>query len=136
MSSIKRRNCLKTTAVINVMGEPWQFNILTQKAYEKKHKDIPHASEGVTLKADRVIDFNEKIDLETIAHELKHAYRHYLCLTSTDELTLDDYEETECAWAEIHAFDFPIKCVEVLAEFVGRKRAWAEYKRKRKKCWS
>jgi hypothetical protein len=35
-------------------------------------------------------------DLETIVHELVHAYLHELCLHSTNEMTADDVEEVFC----------------------------------------
>jgi hypothetical protein len=74
-----------------VLGKPWTLRLMKRRKYKDKNgKD----SVAVTKAYKRQIDLSPfGRDLETIVHELVHAYLHELCIGSTNEITADDLEE-------------------------------------------
>jgi len=75
------------------MGKNWRLRVLTKKKYIKKHDD---ASVAVTMVYKRRIDLSPLgRDLETILHELIHAYLAECCTHSSD-LDVDALEEIYC----------------------------------------
>ena len=74
-----------------VLGKTWKLRILSKKRYHKKHgKD----SLAISVLYKRRIDIPaKKISLETMVHELVHAYLHEMCYKSTHDITTDDLEE-------------------------------------------
>lgn len=77
--------------VFPILGKEWQLRILKKKKYNKKRgKD----SVATTIAYKRRIDIHESgTDLETLIHELVHAYLHELCLGSCTKLSAEDIEE-------------------------------------------
>lgn len=74
-----------------VLGKPWTLRLMKRKKYKDKNgKD----SVAVTMGYKRQIHLSPfGHDLETIVHELVHAYLNELCLNSTTEMSADDMEE-------------------------------------------
>lgn len=74
-----------------ILSKKWKLRVLNKKDYGKKNgKD----SLAVTKVHRRRIDLSPKgSDLETIIHELTHAYLYEMCLHSTHEISGDDLEE-------------------------------------------
>jgi hypothetical protein len=81
----------------SVLGKPWKLRVLTEKYFKKKNDDCA----GVTKVHKRRIELRPKfLDLETIVHELVHAYLYEMCIHSTNEMTVADFEEV---YAELMA---------------------------------
>lgn len=78
-------------ADFKILGKCWTIRALKKSKYNKKNgKD----SVAVTKMHKRCIDLGPKgCDLESIVHELVHAYLYEMCLHSTNELTIPDLEE-------------------------------------------
>lgn len=76
-----------------VLGKSWTLRLMKRKKYAKKNgKD----SLAITYIHKRRIDLSPKgRDLETIVHEITHAFFTELC-TSSAELTRDALEEIFC----------------------------------------
>ncbi len=82
-----------------INGEKWLIKILTLKEMAKVADD-KHTS-GLCAAYDKVIYIREdSVDYNTVAHELVHGYFSYLCLSSTNDISLGDAEEI---FAEFHA---------------------------------
>jgi len=78
----------------NIMGKKWAIKTLEHRSYKRKHgKD----SVAITQLHKRRIVLNKKLgsDLETIVHELVHAYKYELCVHSS-QLDHDAIEEFYC----------------------------------------
>lgn len=80
-----------------IMGKDWVLRLLKRKEYDKRHG---RGSVGITHMHKRRIDLQPQgMDLETIIHELTHAYMVEICTGSVD---LDD-EQIEEVFAELFA---------------------------------
>lgn len=78
------------TIKFKILGRTWKLKLLTKKAFEKRNGADCFA---VTW-SNRVIELSSKgQDIETIRHELVHAYQKEMCLGSTNEVTPADMEE-------------------------------------------
>lgn len=74
-----------------VMGKKWSLKVPPSKRYKKKHGTD---SVAMTMCYKRQIDLHPKgTDLETIVHELVHAYAGEMCLKSTNKIKKYDWEE-------------------------------------------
>ena len=82
------------TITFNILNKEWRLKLLKNKKHKKKNgKD----NVGVTKYWKREISIPVAgADLETIVHELNHAYRAEMCMGSTSEITVDDMEEICC----------------------------------------
>ena len=75
----------------DVMGKKWVVRVLKHKKYSKKNGED---SLAVTLSWKRRMDITlPGVNLETIVHELTHAYLAEMCVSSCNEITLEDQEE-------------------------------------------
>lgn len=75
----------------DVLGKPWTLRVLSEKYFKKKNGG---GAAAVSKVHKRRIELRPKfLDLETIVHELLHAYLYEMCLHSTNEITLNDQEE-------------------------------------------
>jgi hypothetical protein len=119
---------LITSLVTNIKGSVWQLEVLTSEEFSRRHRDVPGENDALTIGAERRIDFNGRIDLCTVIHELKHAYNTQLCLGSTTNISREDLEEIECEWLEKNLFLFGAKALEVYQEFVGRRQMRKEFR--------
>ena len=73
-----------------IVGKRWEIRLLSKKKYRKKNGD---GSVAITLMHKRRIEVSPKgFDLETILHELVHAYLSELCIWSAN-LEDDNIEE-------------------------------------------
>lgn len=73
-----------------VLNRQWKLRILKKRKYVKKNG---HGSVAITYMSKRRIDISPwGLDLETIVHELVHAYLYEMCTKSAD-FTVDDLEE-------------------------------------------
>lgn len=76
-----------------VLGKNWTLRLMKRKKYREKNGE----TFAVTVFHKRRIDLApDGRDLETITHELVHAYIHELCIATTNEMTVDDMEEVFC----------------------------------------
>jgi hypothetical protein len=74
-----------------VLGKDWILRLMKRKRYDQKNGSD---SVAITTMHKRRIDLGpDGRDLETIVHELVHAYLYELCLRSTNDLSVDDLEE-------------------------------------------
>lgn len=74
-----------------ILGKPWTIRLMKKKQYKSKNGK---GSVGVTKGWKRVIDLRpDGFDLETIVHELVHAYRNEMCINSMDDPDPDSKEE-------------------------------------------
>lgn len=75
-----------------ILGKTWTFRLLDKKAY--KSKKSRRNSLAVTYFHKRRIDFSPSgVDIETVIHEIVHAYMYEMCLHSCNELTTADMGE-------------------------------------------
>lgn len=73
-----------------VMNKEWTLRLLKKKQFKKKNGSGLGATKGWK----RVIDLHPGgFDLETINHELAHAYRAEMCVDSMTDQTPADVEE-------------------------------------------
>ncbi len=73
-----------------ILGKPWILRVLKRKRYTKKNG---YDSVAITYRDKRRIDVSrDGADLETVVHELVHAYMTELC-TYSAELDDDQIEE-------------------------------------------
>lgn len=73
-----------------VLNKEWTLRLLAKKKYKKKNGDD---SVALTRTHKRTIDLGPNgMDLETITHELWHAYLAECC-TYTADLTIEAFEE-------------------------------------------
>lgn len=80
-----------------VLRQPWTLRLLDNAAYKKKNG---RDSVAITKMHKRRIDLSPRgFDLETIVHELLHAYSHELCVSSMDV----EKENLEEFYAELMA---------------------------------
>lgn len=77
---------------VQINGDEWSVLVLRDEEYEKKHGND---SVGTTDVASKVITLRETnaLENETIIHESVHAYLNNLCLSSTDDIGYDNWEE-------------------------------------------
>lgn len=76
-----------------ILGKPWTIRLLKKRKYTQKNGAD---SVAVTKGWKRTIDLGpDGLDLETIVHELGHAYRVEMCTGSSD-MSPDDIEEFFC----------------------------------------
>lgn len=73
-----------------ILGKPWVLQVLSERTYAKNNGTD---SVALTHMSKRKIDLSPHgCDLESIIHELVHAYLHELCTSSAD-LDNDNLEE-------------------------------------------
>lgn len=87
---------MKRYLVLNfeVLGKAWTLRVLSEKYFKKKNGGGACA---VTKVHKRRIELRPKfLDLETVLHELTHAYKYEMCLHSTVSMQEDDWEEFVC----------------------------------------
>lgn len=77
-----------------VLGKSWTLRLMKRGKYMKKNgKD----SVAMTTFNKRRIDLSPYgRDLETIVHELTHAFLHEMCQPDPHSVTVDELEETYC----------------------------------------
>lgn len=74
---------------INIRGKDWTIELHTEEDFNDKHEGCT----AITETTDRIINFhNGDLTLQTIIHELIHAY-HAAGYTNSADLTLDQQEE-------------------------------------------
>lgn len=76
-----------------VFGKPWTMRLMKRRSYNKKNgKDTL----AMTYRLKHRIDISPNgVDLETITHEVVHAYVTELCLSSA-EISVESMEEIFC----------------------------------------
>ena len=77
---------------VQINGDEWSVLVLHDEDYEKKHGND---SVGTTEVKTKVITLRESnsAENETIRHEIYHCYYDYLCLGSSESISLEDLEE-------------------------------------------
>ena len=74
-----------------VLGKKWKLRILSSSRYNRKHG---LDSLAITVMYKRRIDVHALgVDLETLIHELVHAYLYEMCFKSTNDVSVEDLEE-------------------------------------------
>jgi hypothetical protein len=82
------------TVKFNILNKEWKLKLLKNKKHKKKNGDDNVA---ITKYWKREISISiGGADLETIVHELVHAYRAEMCTGSMTEMSADDMEENCC----------------------------------------
>lgn len=78
------------TIVRNIRGSDWTFNVMTKRAYEKKHGDD---SAAITTTNARYVDIqSDHLAPAILRHELLHIYVN-MSSTSSSDLKPDQVEE-------------------------------------------
>lgn len=109
---------MKHKFTISIIGHPWAIDYLTPKQYVRKWGNDSYA---ITETDEKCIYFVQDFtNLETIRHELAHAYASQLSLT---ELQLDDdqVEEFFCELVGKYALTIAMQAETVHAEYVKLK---------------
>jgi len=104
---------------IKILEQPWKIEFLTPRKYARKWGND---SAGITDTSKKTIDFIEDFtDLETIRHELAHAYAVQM---SAVELQLDDdqVEELFCEMIGKYALTIVQQAEHIHGEFIRAKR--------------
>lgn len=74
-----------------LLGKTWRIRLLSKKRFDKIH-GVNEAFAATW--SNRVMDLGPSgRDIETIRHELVHAYQKEMCMTSVEEMTNKDMEE-------------------------------------------
>jgi hypothetical protein len=77
-----------------ILGKPWTLRLMKRGKYKTK---IGSDSVALTTFYKRRIDLSPfGRDLETIIHELTHAYLHEMCQPDPHSVQIDELEETYC----------------------------------------
>ncbi len=109
---------MKFKFAISIIGHPWQVEYLTPKQYTRKWGADSYA---ITETDEKCLYFVQDFtNLETIRHELSHAYASQLSLT---ELQLDDdqVEEFFCEMIGKYALVIAMQAEQVHTELVKLK---------------
>jgi hypothetical protein len=99
-----------------IKGDTWTFEVMTPRAYEKKHSE---GSGAICMFDEKKIELKGEVDLGYLAHEMLHAEAYYLCLESATELTPGDVEEMFCTLMQRNLFKYHDMVLEVCAKLVG-----------------
>ena len=76
---------------IKINGQAWTYDILDPETYVSNHGE---GSVAITDIERLRIDFRgPEATLNTIIHELVHAFKSYLCLDNVNDIKDTDYEE-------------------------------------------
>lgn len=76
-----------------INDDRWLIKVVSFKEMAKLADGDVHTS-GLCLAHEKTVFIREdSVDYSTIAHELYHAYFSYLCLHSTNDISLADAEE-------------------------------------------
>ena len=87
------------TETLTIKGLAWKISVQSEKEYDKCHGNDSH---GITHNEDRHIYIRyNAVNIETILHELGHAY-YTSCLTYTADLNIHDVEEIFCEILSVH----------------------------------
>lgn len=78
---------------LRVIHKTWEARLLVHKKYKKKYGTDSCAITEMDKR--RILFSNKFIDLETIVHELTHAYLHELCIARAD-IDATALEEVYC----------------------------------------
>lgn len=97
---IRRKIKTLKTEPLQIKGLNWHLSIQEDAQYDKVHGN---ESDGICIPADRHIYIRKSaLNIETILHELGHAYYHS-CLIYTADITVADVEEIFCEIISVHA---------------------------------
>lgn len=100
---------MKTTT--NILGKKWTVYWLTQEEYTSQ---LDSTSVGTADTATRTIKFLcAEADIETVRHELTHAYTHEMSLTVLD-LTASQVEEFYCELVGKYGKDIVTKASRIM----------------------
>lgn len=104
-----------------ILGSKWQIRFYTVKAYDK-HKDTIASDLGCTVcyKKRIYISIRKKGLLDTIIHEMVHAYLAMLCI-KTANVDSDDLEEIFCEFMPKHGMDLLLSSQEVYNDYLQLK---------------
>ena len=76
---------------IMICGEKWYYRVMSDAEFVEAH---PKEDDADAITSGNFMDFREnKVDLPTIRHEVRHAYIAECCLSSTNDMTVEDMEE-------------------------------------------
>ena len=79
------------STAVNIKGDIWECKLLSKEDYSSLHDD----SDGITLPQKKEIHFHEgeEFNLDTVGHELFHAYWTSLHLPDKWKMKVEDVEE-------------------------------------------
>lgn len=102
-----------STMVVLVKGIKFKVRLLEKKVYIKKHSENSYAH---CDRQERELVFRkDHIKKKTIIHEVTHAFINSIHLGSTDDLTINDFEEIICEMLEDHLMDINKLSNQILA---------------------
>lgn len=78
---------------IKVLNKKWKIVVRSDKVHNAKH---PNSHAVAVLEDRRIYVRRSSLDIETITHELVHAYSHELSLVEIGLDTEDQFEEFFC----------------------------------------
>lgn len=83
--------------VVKVLNKKWKIIVRSDKVHNEQH---PNSHAVAVLEDRRIFVRRSSLDVETIRHEIVHAYTHELSLV---EIGLDTEEQFEEFFAELFA---------------------------------
>lgn len=101
VKKVKKKK-IKTLATesADIKGLPWKISVQVDKEYDQDHGND---SDGITYAStNHMYIKRDAFNVETILHELGHAYYHSCLVYTTGGLDNDDVEEIFCEIIAIH----------------------------------
>lgn len=105
---------------ILIKGVEWKYRVLTEKAFKHIHPDseaqaLTVSSEMDSGKPTFYMDFiDEALSLETVRHEVFHAFIASCCIHNCTDLKPEDMEEVCATVVEVHWADIDEAVTEIL----------------------
>ena len=88
---------VKNEIILEVKGSSWKFEALTDREFNRKHKEHKHAVAITEFVPEKVVSFRiDNFNFETILHELGHVLIIESNNHSTD-LSVEQMEELCCS---------------------------------------
>lgn len=88
---------------VNIKGFHWQIELLDHPTYVESLGDTSAAIADRSLK--KIYINEEYFNIKTVRHEIVHAFMDSLCLSSCENLSIEDYEEIVCEVIANHIID-------------------------------
>ena len=102
---------------IKIQGSDWVYSCQSDDKYEKM---FGTDSAGNVVKYKSEMCFKEcEFCLSVIIHELTHIYSKSLCLSDTNEITIEDQEEIRATFLETHSIQILQKACHIYTRIMN-----------------